>query len=149
MRLLILIALFLVGKLALAQKEITWEHLKCDSIVEEFNEEYGLDMLQPVFSKEAKTLDGDSVSITGYFFPIDLEEKLFVLSPNKYRDGAPFLIGSSKCPLDQIIQLKLNDDARLKITNFKRQFTFSGTLLLNESDPTSLFYILKDAKVVH
>ncbi|MEM6720731.1 MAG: hypothetical protein AAF611_15485 [Bacteroidota bacterium] len=77
----ILIIFLLFGcSVTFAQKKITWEDLSKVRYEKKYFPEYGEYFMYPHFSESVLALDGQKVSITGYFLNIDPEGKLFVLS---------------------------------------------------------------------
>jgi len=92
----------------------------------------------PSFSKELKALNGKTVTIFGFMFPLEQAEKQsnFLLGP--FPPSCPF---HYHVPPALIIEVK----AKKPIKFSWDELTLKGTLELAEQDPNGSFYILKDA----
>src|SRR5690554_3659516 len=77
----VFIAVFLFFPIVcLSQKKVTWDDLANVTYTEKFFPSYDEYFLYPEFGADIKSLEGQEVSITGYFLNIDPEVNIFILS---------------------------------------------------------------------
>ena len=67
-----------------AQKKITWEDLADIRYEEKYFPDYDEYFLYPYFSDSVKALEGQKVTITGFFLDMDPNGELFVLSKTPF-----------------------------------------------------------------
>lgn len=101
---------------------------------------------RPKFSKELKKIDGQSITVKGFFLPVDVTGNVFVLSYNPM-NMCFFCTGEG---LQTIIELNVLPEHlkrfnRLKTDNY---FEVRGTLRLNTNLSEHLLYILDDVEFV-
>ncbi len=133
--------LFILTPQVKAQTQLTWELLAQVQYKSYYNLGAGDMFDKPKFSKAIKALEGQEVTIKGYILPLDVDGNHYVLSANPY--SACFFCGGAGP--ESVMELWLvSYDKRYKTDDV---VTFKGILMLN-SEPMGLSYILKDAEPV-
>ena len=97
---------------------------------------------KPVFSEPVKKLNGKSVTLPGYIVPFENKVKSSHLMLSSLPLNACFFCGVGGP--ETVVEVYLNKE----ITYTDKPVEVKGTLVLNESDPDKLFYILKNAEVL-
>lgn len=108
--------------------------------------EYDVFLPKPKFGKKLKELEGQSITIQGFFLPVDITGNIFVLSYNPMSmcffctgDGLQTIIELNVLP-EHLKQFK-----RLKTDSY---FEIEGKLRLNANNYEHLIYILDEVKFV-
>ena len=96
----------------------------------------------PVFSTAIREYHGKQVEIDGYVIPLDKSGKTIVLSA--YSMAECFFCGKASPASVMTIKLK-TPNKKYKTDQIA---TFRGRMLLNDSDPKELFYILEEGTEV-
>ncbi len=96
----------------------------------------------PVFKEPVKSYHNKMVEIDGYIVPLDKTGKTIVLSA--YSMAECFFCG--KAGPASVMTVKLQKPNKKYKTD--QIATFRGRLLLNETDPKELFYVLGQAQEV-
>jgi hypothetical protein len=104
-------------------------------------DEYG-ELYVPVFSKEAKALEGKEVTIPGYIIPFEGLFKPEHVIVSSLPLASCFFCGSGGPETVMEVYLKKPIDYTETIVAFK------GKLKLNDKDYEQLMYILEDAEMV-
>jgi len=122
-----------------SQKKVTWEDLAKVTYTEKFFPLYDEYFLYPEFSSSVKALEGQLITVTGYFLDVDPEGKMFVLSKGPM--SSCFFCGTG----GPETAIELNSNIKL---NFKTDdvVIIKGRLTLNKDDVEHFNYILKDCK---
>jgi len=129
------------------RKENLWDFLMYDVKVRYgYAINYNTYFPRPRFGKDLKTLDGEPVSIKGFFLPVDVTGSAFVLS--YYPMNMCFFCGGAG--IESIVEIIPKPDhvrrfQRLKTDNY---INIRGKLKLNESNYNHLIYIITDAELV-
>ena len=128
-------------------KENVWNLLLKDvKIGYIYSLKYDALLPKPKFGKELKKLDGQTITIKGFFLPLDLTGDLFVISYNPM-STCFFCTGAG---LQTIIELNvlpehLKKFKRLRTDNY---FQVKGKLRLNTDTSEHLIYILDEVEFV-
>lgn len=107
-------------------------------------EGYDSEYTKPDFTQEIEKLDGKTINIKGYMFPLEQseEQRLFLLGPFP-----------QSCPFHYHVGPSLIIEAHAKENPVKFSYepvTLSGTLELVQNDPEhNVFYRLKDLKQIN
>jgi len=124
--------------------KLDWSHLLSTHFIQEYNQELGMEVDVPVFNDTLNALNGELVTISGYYIPVDEtgDESIVILSAYPYAQC--FFCGQAgvESIIDVLIQKAL---PRLKTDD---KVTFKGRLKLNKADYDYLIYILEDAEFV-
>jgi hypothetical protein len=129
--------------LSFAQQAISWDVMADVSYDEQYDKELNVVWLIPNFGRQPKALRGKVVTIEGFFIPLDIENRFFVLSKNPY--SACFFCGGAGP--ETVIELDIDAD-RVKRLRMDQKVRFQGKLQLNRTDFDHLNYILADAKFI-
>jgi len=138
--------LFALCHFTYAQQAVTWQLLyKVKWVTTYFPSLDGFyDM--PRFSKEIKALDGQQISIKGFYVPVDASGKVFALSANP-SNMCFFCGGAGYESVMEIIPKPDNTD--LKHIKTDKYIEVKGILKLNKSDQNHLMYILNGADLLN
>ncbi len=96
----------------------------------------------PVFPAAIKAYHGKTIDIDGYIIPLDKTGKTVVLSG--YAMAECFFCGKAGPASVMTIKLK----KPIKSYKTDQIATFRGRLVLNDSNPAELFYILENASEI-
>lgn len=101
---------------------------------------------KPKFGKELKKLQGQTISVKGFFLPLDITGNVFVLSYNPM-NMCFFCTGDG---LQTIIELNVLPEHFKKFKRLKTDdyFEVKGKLKLNSNDYKHLIYILDEVEFV-
>jgi len=143
MRTFILVALLLLCTQVTSSAQAgTWKLLSKITWKKEYDEMMGYKVDVPVFSKELKAIEGQEVSVKGYIIPIEgySSQTEFILSAFPY--SMCFFCGGA------------GPETVMEVTT-KKSFKYTadmievkGILRLNDSDISSMMYLLEDAELV-
>ncbi len=128
--------------LCFGQQEVSWKDLSEVTFTDRYFEKYDDYFLYPIFLPTVQNLDGQQITVKGYFLNIEFEEqKLYILS--KAPMSSCFFCGQGGPETAVELEFKENpnfrNDAIVAIT---------GTLKLNNNDIDHFNYILTDCKGV-
>jgi hypothetical protein len=137
--------LFLFCDIAFTQQVVTWQLLSRVKWYTAYVPSMDGYCDLPRFSKEIKALDGQQISIKGFYVPVDASGKIFALSANP--SNMCFFCGGGG--YESVMEIIVKEGE----TNFKHVRTdkyieIKGVLKLNKSDPNHLMYILKESELV-
>ena len=147
--LVVLSTILLIGAIqtkavAQSKKEInTWKILAMVTMQKVFDEEMGIDLDKPMFSKAVKKLNGTEVTMKGYILPLKAskDQKYFILSAYPY-NMCFFCGGAGPESVMEVYATKA-------VASSKKMVKLKGTLRVNYN-PTigQVLYTLKDAEIV-
>ena len=132
----LLILLLLLCSVILAQKNITWKDLSNVKFELSYFSEYDQSFLYPTFSNSVKVLEGQKISIKGYFLDIDPQGKIFVLSKGPMSSCFFCGVGGP----ETAIELHFSSKPSFKTDDI---ISVTGILELNSKDVEHFNYILK------
>lgn len=148
---LLLLSVFIVTAFSLNAQNLSndkvWELLLNDVKIKYFYSlKYDALLPKPKFGEKLKTLNGQSITVRGFFLPVDITGNVFVLSYNPM-NMCFFCTGDG---LQTIIELNVLPEhlqrfKRLKTDNY---FEVKGKLKLNADNYEHLIYILDDVEFV-
>lgn len=130
---------------AQAQKSariIDWKLLAKVEFVDQYFAEFEAWYLIPKFKPEVQALNNQDIIIKGYVIPMDVEGGEYALSA--YPFSACFFCGGAGP--ESVIKLELKEKAERYETD--DIMTFTGTLVLNDSDIDNFNYILKNCRAL-
>jgi hypothetical protein len=145
--LLISLSIGMINFKSFAQQTVTWSDFSEITYVEKWDEEEKVFYMIPVFDNKLKAIDGKTVTITGYLFPIDVQSGYYILKA----DNKPFgcCMSHAGNP-NELIELRFeNIDPKLLEKYATRQITVTGNFELNENDIMALDLILESAMVIN
>lgn len=135
----------LPGHNAYAQTSITWELLTDVEAIGEYDALGDTTYYRPVFGGNVRAYNNKTVTITGYVLPLSIDGSLVVVSRLPYAScffcAKP---GGKGAGPESVVLLKLKK--RYDWLKLDDVVKFKGKLVLNETDPDPLFYILRDAE---
>ncbi len=129
------------------QKNNLWDIILNDVKVRyAYSLKYDALLPKPRFGKKIKALEGEVVTLQGFFLPLDITGDIFVLSYNPSK-MCFFCAGAG---IESIIELNPKED---EIRRFKRlktdsYFEVKGRLRLNAADYEHLIYILDEVEFI-
>ena len=136
----IIIGLCLFASLScFSQKIVTWEDLSQVNFIDKFFQEYDQYFLYPQFSESVKELDGEKISITGYFLDLDPGGEMFVLSRGPM--AACYFCGSGGP--ETTVELQFDVKPVFKTDDM---ITVTGNLRLNADDVDHFNYIIDNCE---
>lgn len=140
-RTLSVILMLTISLLSFGQKTVTWKDLADVTFEKQYLEKYDMEFLQPNFSSSIKELEGEVVSVTGYFINIDPTGEFFILS----REPMASCFHCGGAGPESAIQLNFAPSSRVY---FKTDdiITITGVFSINEKDMNQMNYILSNAR---
>lgn len=126
---------------ALAQQEVSWPQLSEVRYAQSVNLSTGYITQRPRFSKAIRALEGQTIEISGYILPLDVEGEVYVLS--RYPYAACFFCGGAG--LESVMDVWFADLSRRY--RMDQQVTLRGVLHLSDSGE-GLMYLLDEAAEV-
>ncbi len=99
----------------------------------------------PKFAPEISNLNKKSISIKGFYVPIDMEGQTFALSSTP--SNQCFFCDAGGIETVMEISIKKGND-KLKRVAVDKYIELKGILHINIDDPAHLMYVLKDAELV-
>lgn len=131
----ILFLFLFVSTICFAQKKITWENLAQVKFSEKFFEDEQEWYLYPEFYPSLQALEGQQITLTGFFLDIDPKANLHVLSKNPM--ASCFFCGGAGP--ETAVELQYSNPEKFKTDDI---ITVTGTLSLNKDDIEHFNYIL-------
>lgn len=122
-----------------SQKIVSWEDLSQVNFIDKFFQEYDQYFLYPQFSESVKALDGEKITLTGYFLDIDPSGTIFVLSRGPM--ASCYFCGSGGP--ETTVELQFDVKPLFKTDDM---ITVTGRLRLNADDVNHFNYILEDCE---
>ena len=120
-----------------------WELFSKTSFEWKYVEELGLQVEIPEFDDHVQSLNGEEVTLTGYYIPINIARKKIILS--KLPMAACFFCGGEG-GLESVAEIYFEEDhPRFKMGQL---VTVKGRLFLNDGKDGHLVFILVNATVV-
>jgi len=137
---LFLISFILFSGVCLGQKKVTWTDLSNVEFTDKFFPEYGELFLYPNFDKNLILLDGQQITITGYFLNISPDDNIYILS----KEPMAMCFFCGRGGPETAIELKFKTKPQFKTDDI---VTVTGTLNLNADDVNHLIYILSNCSI--
>lgn len=125
--------------LCFSQQKATWRDLSKVSYTDKYFPDYDEYFKYPEFSPSVKALEGNRITIKGYFLNIDAENNIYILSKGPM--SACFFCGQggpeTAVELHFVNKPNFKTDAIIAVT---------GILKLNKDDVEHFNYILKESQ---
>ncbi|MBC9798636.1 hypothetical protein [Sinomicrobium weinanense] len=121
-----------------AQQEVTWQDLSDVSFESKYFKSSDDYFLVPDFGKSVKELEGEEISITGYFLSLSPEDGVYMLSQNPM--ASCFFCGGGGP--ESVLEIKFKEKPSFKTDEV---VTITGKLKLNADDINHCNYILTGA----
>ena len=124
------------------KKKSLWKTLSKITYKKKMDEVMGFKIDVPVFSKKIKDLEGKEVIVKGYIIPVEgyKSHKEFILSAFPY--NMCFFCGGAGP--ETVMEVKAIEGVEYSA----EQVLLKGVLTLNDEDPSSLMFLLKDAVLI-
>lgn len=121
--------------------EVNWTNLMDITFKDIYLEKDDIYVYYPLFGEKQKKHDGQTIQITGYIIPIDVEQNQYVLSAFPF--SACFFCGNAGPESVMAIYF----DGNTRVFNTDERLKLEGTLELNDTDVDELVYVLRNARV--
>lgn len=124
-----------------AQQTITWDQLTDVKFSKKYDATLGIELLTASFGESVKALDGKEIIIKGYIIPLDPLGTQYVISRNPM--ASCFFCGGSGP--ETVAELRLHPKSIRRYAT-DELLSFKGVLKLNESNSSSLNYVILNAE---
>ena len=125
--------------LCFSQKEITWNDLANVTYTEKYFKHYDGYFMYPEFSNDLHALEGEQVTLKGYFLSMDEEQHLYILSKGPM--ASCYFCGQGGP--ETAVELQFKNKEKFKTDDI---VAITGTLKLNKDDVEHFNYILTNCK---
>ncbi|RPA66525.1 hypothetical protein EF405_20430 [Cyclobacteriaceae bacterium YHN15] len=139
------LVLVIIGTSFTFREENMWALFAKTRFIEKLNRELGMYFLYPKFPDELKAFEGKTVSISGFYIPLDINDSNIAVV-SKFPMAECFFCGGSGPESIVVAYLKKKPGKRIKTDDI---VTIRGKLKLNEDDIEELNFILLDAEFVN
>ena len=139
------IASFLLMGATIAQAPDMWALFSKTRFVEKLNREFGMYFLYPRFPDELKEIEGKTVTVSGFYIPLDMNNSNIAIV-SKFPMAECFFCGGAGPESIVVGYLKNKPNKRFKTDEIVK---IRGKLKLNEDDIEELNFILIDAEFVN
>ncbi|SIS64625.1 hypothetical protein [Belliella pelovolcani] len=143
------LALTLIGGMLLLSSMVSpdpdmWAMFSKTRFIEKLNREFGMYFLYPKFSDELKALEGTTVTVSGFYIPLEMNaSNIAVIS--KFPQAECFFCGGAGPESIVVGYLKKKPNRKIKTDEIVK---IRGKLRLNEDDIEELNFILQDAEII-
>ena len=120
-----------------------WEVFEDTQFKWQFSEELGAEVQMPIFSSEVLQLEGQEITLTGHFLPLDLDGNRIIISKLPY--ASCFFCGGRVGP-ESVAEVSF--DVAQRPFRMDELLTVKGRLKLNSDDYEHLVFILTNARVI-
>lgn len=124
---------------AFSQSEVTWEDLADVKFEKKYMEQYDDYFLYPQFGPSVRAMEGQKITITGFFLDLYPDDDIYVLSKGPMSSCFFCGVGGP----ETAIELHFTNKPSFKTDDI---ITVTGTLVLNSDDMMHFNYILKNCK---
>lgn len=122
-----------------------WSLFSKTRFVEKLNREFGMYFLYPRFPDELKEIEGKTVTVSGFYIPLDMNNSNIAIV-SKFPMAECFFCGGAGPESIVVGYLKNKPNKRFKTDEIVK---IRGKLKLNEDDIEELNFILIDAEFVN
>ena len=119
-----------------------WEHFENTRFKWEWSDEYETKIEIPIFDQALLQQNGTTITLTGYYIPMEIEGSTIVISKNTF--ASCFFCGGAGPETVAEIQLR-SKHRGLKADQF---VSVKGKLKLNQYDYEHLVFMLVDAEII-
>ncbi|MBC6409887.1 MAG: DUF3299 domain-containing protein [Ekhidna sp.] len=120
-----------------------WEIFEDTRFKWQYNEDLGMEIEIPVFNKKIKALDGQEITLTGHYLPLDLEGNSIIISKLPY--ASCFFCGGG-VGQESVVEVEFSSVQRP--FRMDELVTVQGKLKLNVDDYEHLVFMITNAKVI-
>jgi hypothetical protein len=137
---IVLVSFLFISLMTYAQKKVTWDDLSHVTFEDKYFPKYQESYLYPKFEDSIKELNGQQISIKGYFLSLDPKGQIYILSKGPMASCYFCGVGGP----ETAIELLFSEKQKYKTDTI---VTVTGTLTLNDSDVDHFNYILSNCTV--
>ncbi len=127
-----------------AQQQISWDQLADVTWAETYIDSLGYNQIQGTFGEEIRGLHGKEITISGYVIPLDAMGLSYALSKSSF--ASCFFCGQAGP--ETVMDLNVTPRSIKAHRQKEMLLTFTGILLVRESNDTGLHYTLDQASEV-
>ncbi|MFD2203688.1 hypothetical protein [Shivajiella indica] len=138
------LSILIIGSSFTMREDNLWALFAKTRFIEKLNREFGMYFLYPKFPEELKAYEGKTVTISGFFIPLDINDSNIAVV-SKFPMAECFFCGGSGPESIVVGYLKKKPGKRI---NTDEIVTIRGKLKLNEDDIEELNFILLDAELI-
>lgn len=135
----VLAFLIFISVSCFTQKKVTWEDLANVTFDEKYYPQYSQFFLSPTFSDSVKALEGQEITLKGYFLSLDPTGEIYILSKGPMSSCFFCGVGGP----ETAVELHFISKPPFKTDDI---ITVTGVLKLNSDDVKHFNYILKRAQ---
>lgn len=128
-----------------AQQSVSWETLKDVTWSRKYVASLSDYFQMPDFGRQVASLDNKSITIQGFYVPVDVDGTIFALSETPSYMCFFCGVGGIESVMEIVVKKGYSD---LKRVRTDRYIQIKGTFSINRDDPNHLMYLLKDAELV-
>lgn len=142
---LLLVIYLTVGAQQPQPRDVSWKLLKDVTWSEKYVTSLKGYYQMPAFGNQIEILDNRTITIQGFYVPVDTEGKIFALSESP--SYMCFFCGTGG--IESVMEISVKEGHHdLKRVRTDRLIQIKGIFTINRDDPAHLMYILKDAELV-
>jgi len=127
-----------------AQQKISWDQLADVTWTETYIDSLGYKQIKGTFGEEVKSLNGKEITISGYVIPLDAMGLSYALSQSSF--ASCFFCGQAGP--ETVMDLNVTPRSVKPHRQKEVLLTFTGKLIVKESNNSGLHYTLDQAKEV-
>ena len=127
---------------ALSQQADLWEVFGKVQFESIYNEKESTYLLYPKFTDELKDMEGQTVTLSGFYIPMSLDANVIVISRNTY--ASCFFCGNAGP--ETVAEVEPRD--KFRTFSMDEKITIRGKLKLNRDDIYRLNFIIEDGEVI-
>ena len=139
------LAIIIIGTSFTIREDNMWALFAKTRFIEKLNREFGMYFLYPKFPDELKAYEGKTVTISGFYIPMDINDSNIAVV-SKFPMAECFFCGGSGPESIVVAYLKKKPGKRIKMDEIVK---IRGKLKLNEEDIEELNFLLLDAEFVN
>ncbi len=120
-----------------------WEVFEDTQFKWQFSDELGAEVQMPIFSTKVEQLEGQEITLTGHFLPLDLDGNRIIISKLPY--ASCFFCGGHVGP-ESVAEVSF--DVAQRPFRMDELLTVKGRLKLNNNDYEHLVFNLTNAIII-
>jgi len=127
-----------------SQQKVSWDQLADVTWTETYIDSLGYNQIEGTYGEEVKRLNGQEITISGYVIPLDAMGLSYALSQTSF--ASCFFCGQAGP--ETVMDLNVTPRSVAPSRQKEVLLTFTGKLIIRESNDTGLHYTLDLAKEV-
>lgn len=144
LKILFPLLILLISLSAIHKEPDLWVLFSKTRFTERLNRELSMYFLYPSFPDELKAIDGQEITLSGFYIPLDFEDDRTIII-SKYPMAQCFFCGGAGSESVAVAYLQGKPGKRFKTDQIIK---VKGILTLNEKDVDELNFIIKHAKIL-